>query len=383
LRIALLAYEHPPHYFGGVGVFSQLLASELQTRGHQVLVLAHTPKQSPYISHVGSKTLAFFPSGSRVPRHFWWQIYNRSTLLRVLRRYDPDIIHCNSTVSSLLLGQLRSTRKPIVVTVHGDYAEIARIIVSKGVSAILQGWVKPYELSHYLAAAPLYEMFLRSEMRDADCIVTVSKHVEATIRKRTHYEGRITTIYNGIASNSEGSCRFEARSDAAKVLFVGRLVWLKGVTLLLKALRSLRLTHLKINLEIIGDGPLRNRLKREAERYRTDSLNISFMGFMSRDRVLDKIKESVAVLIPSYYESHSIVLSESLALGTPILVSNFEWSREFRLKSPNVIGTDYCGDMLYANLEELAEHNKHCADSNIFTAQKMVNRYLSLYESLI
>jgi len=383
LRIALLAYEYPPHYFGGVGIFSHTLANALESRGHQVLVLAHTPKDSPHISRVGSKTLAFFPSGSVVPRHFWWQIRNRSSLLKVLKRYEPDVIHCNSTVASLLLDQLKSLGKPIVVTVHGDYVEMARILASRGTKAVVQGWIKPHELSNCVAAAPLYETFLRCEMKNADSIVAVAKHVETTIRKRTHYKGLITTIYHGVAIDGETSHRFEGSADAVKVSFIGRLVWIKGVTLLLKALRSLRSTRLKINLEIIGDGPLRNRLRRETERYRSNSVNISFSGFVPRDHVLNSIRKSVAVLIPSYYEAISFVLLESLALGTPALVSNFEWSREFMSQGPNVISTDYHGGMLQAKLEELAEQNKHCADSNVFTAQKMVDRYLSLYESLI
>lgn len=346
-------------------------------------MLAGTSRKSSHISFVGSKTVGFFPSGSVFPRHFWWQIRNRNELLRVVRKFAPDIIHCNSTVASVLLHQLKCMGKPIVVTVHGDYAEIAKIVASRGMKAALQGWIRPHELSNYVAAVPLYEMLLQCEMNVADSIVAVAKHVEDSISRRKCQEDRITTIYNGVAWGNNVENKTEQQADVVKVVYVGRLVWIKGVTLLLKALDLLRFTDFEVTVQVIGDGPLRSILKRAIRCYRTDSLNISLTGFVTRDQVIRNIEESVAVLVPSYYEGCPTVLLESIALGTPVLVSDFRWSREFVSTATNVLRTDYDGDKFYRILKELAEHSMCHADHSVFEAQQMVDKYSSLYESLI
>jgi glycosyltransferase involved in cell wall biosynthesis len=98
-------------------------------------------------------------------------------------------------------------------------------------------------------------------------------------------------------------------------VYVGRLSEEKGVRTLLSAWHTLG--HIK--LKILGDGPLRAELEHTA---RTADLNIEFLGFQERERILSVIGDAVILVVPSeWYEGFPMVILEGYACGTPVLAS--------------------------------------------------------------
>jgi glycosyltransferase involved in cell wall biosynthesis len=103
-------------------------------------------------------------------------------------------------------------------------------------------------------------------------------------------------------------------SNSPVVLYVGRLALEKGVKVLLEAWRALGSTTLK--LVIIGDGPLRPALERQA------SSAVSLRGWLPPHEVRQWMSRSRALLFPSIaYEGQPIVMLEALAAGLPVLGS--------------------------------------------------------------
>jgi len=69
---------------------------------------------------------------------------------------------------------------------------------------------------------------------------------------------------------------------------------------------------------IAGDGPMRKKLEATAE-----GLDVTFLGRISDRNQLAEIMASVDVVIaPSPYETFGLTILESLACGTPVVVSN-------------------------------------------------------------
>lgn len=99
------------------------------------------------------------------------------------------------------------------------------------------------------------------------------------------------------------------------MLFVGRLVPLKGVTLALRALRNLR----DWRLVVCGDGPDRKRLRLIARRYGVLD-RVEFRGWIEREQVLRAMRDDAAVLVfPSLHDEAGWVVIEAMATGLPVV----------------------------------------------------------------
>jgi glycosyltransferase involved in cell wall biosynthesis len=99
------------------------------------------------------------------------------------------------------------------------------------------------------------------------------------------------------------------------LLYVGRLLPLKGVSLAIRALPLLP----GWKLIICGDGPDRRRLQRQARRSGVTE-RVRFLGRLAREDARRLMKESADVLIlPSYHDEGGFVVVEALAAGTPVV----------------------------------------------------------------
>ncbi len=108
------------------------------------------------------------------------------------------------------------------------------------------------------------------------------------------------------------------------ILFVGRIDPLKGIDNLIKALPYLR--HIpKLRLVIIGGG---EHSQREIEQLQKLARNlevqdsVDFLGLTKHEQLPCFYSAADACVVPSYYESFGLVTLESLACGTPVVVTD-------------------------------------------------------------
>ena len=107
------------------------------------------------------------------------------------------------------------------------------------------------------------------------------------------------------------------------ILFVGRIVPLKGIDNLLKAMTYLERKR-GIKLVVIGGDE-----HSQAELQRLKSLSWSlkihesviFLGLVQQERLPFYYSAADLCVVPSYYESFGLVLLESLACGTPVVAT--------------------------------------------------------------
>ena len=102
-----------------------------------------------------------------------------------------------------------------------------------------------------------------------------------------------------------------------RVLFIGRLVERKGVSVLLSALEKLD----GVELEILGDGPLRSQLAQQA------GPRVTFRGFVSDDEKRRALERADVLVLPAVVdasgdtEGQGVVLLEAMALGRAVIAS--------------------------------------------------------------
>ena len=159
-------------------------------------------------------------------------------------------------------------------------------------------------------------------LKKAKKVTVVSEHLKNRVHELVPNLD-IEVISMGVDTNAFGpQYRIEnyfGQGDKKAVLFVGRLVEIKGVKYLIEAMRDV-----DANLYIVGDGPLREELKEQAS-----SLdNVFFLGSKSH-KELETIYASADIFcMPSItakdggQEGFGLVMLEAMASGLPVVASN-------------------------------------------------------------
>ena len=98
-------------------------------------------------------------------------------------------------------------------------------------------------------------------------------------------------------------------------IFVARLTQEKGIDTLLSAWEKI---GGKIQLKVIGDGPLASQLS-EASR---SIFGVEWLGHKPRKFVLNLMKDAIVLIFPSVcYEGFGLTISEAFSVGLPVIAS--------------------------------------------------------------
>ena len=153
-------------------------------------------------------------------------------------------------------------------------------------------------------------------LKTASAILAGSKHtaseIPAAFQSKAIFlpeNGIDPTRFNKIAT---------PRGGVLRAAFVGRLVPYKGADMLLSAAESL-IGEGRIQIDIIGDGPMMEALKTQAG----ESPCVTFHGWQSHDAVQDILSKAHALSFPSIREFGGGVVLEAMALGVPPLIVDY------------------------------------------------------------
>lgn len=168
----------------------------------------------------------------------------------------------------------------------------------------------------------VWRLLQRPAVRAAACFHATSESEYADIR-RLGFRQPVAVIPNGIdipalVPKSEGAQR--------TLLFLGRLHRVKGVTSLLEAWAALQHRFSDWRLRIVGNTSAQNgsngyddELRRVAHALRLH--RVSFEGPLYGDAKFAAYRDADLYVLPSLSENFAVTVAESLAVGTPAVVS--------------------------------------------------------------
>ncbi len=136
---------------------------------------------------------------------------------------------------------------------------------------------------------------------------------------------KITVCHIGIDTERFSPGDTPLAERRRRVLFVGRLVEKKGVSHLINAFSRASHDISDAELLIIGDGPLRTSLERQAQ---ASSAKIRFLGARNSTQVKQELDRARVFCLPSVtaadgdMEGFGMVLLESQACGVPVITSS-------------------------------------------------------------
>jgi len=154
-------------------------------------------------------------------------------------------------------------------------------------------------------------------------VTAVSEYVERHLRG-LGYRGPVTLTRNGLPLD-----RLQARSTppgtehGMRLLYVGRLIPVKGADVLVRAMPAILAAHPTARLDVIGDGPERPAIEAIVSDLRLDHA-VSLHGARPHAAVLDAMRAAHLLVVPGrtmpsgQAEASSMVFKEALALGLPV-----------------------------------------------------------------
>jgi len=296
-------------------------------------------------------------------------------LTRILRTERITVVHTHGYKSNVIGGlAARLTKRPLLVrTEHGMPPPISRTGHFS---------VSPFSVLDYLIGRSW-----------TDCIIAVSRDLSLILAKR--YPPRhIRTIYNGvdIAPHTDPLRVHHLRSEfalSANDAVIGifcRLMPIKALDIFLRAARLITVNVQNVRFFVVGDGPLYDSLRSEAQRLGLER-RMTFTGF--RHDALDLVRMMQVIVLSSLHEGLPMILLEAMALGKPVVATRVGGIPE--LIQDGVTGilvppadpdslANACLDLIRkpSIAEELGRRAQHQVEAH-FTAEKMLEDLLKVY----
>jgi glycosyltransferase involved in cell wall biosynthesis len=318
MHILHLAWEFPPHLVGGMGRHVADLVPELALRGTRITII------SPLLR--GGSLLEERWPGVRVRRvptprmeeyDFTTFVAHSNTACEraaqslFAQSERPDIIHTHDWLGSLMGISLKQHwRVPLIATIHATERGRGRGYLNGAISHQINDleWRLTYEAWRVIVCSH----FMAQQIRDYF----------------TTPADKIDVIPNGVRPQSNPfsspfeRMRFRQRfvgDDEQLVFYVGRIVYEKGLQVLLDAWPTIR-AHSRARLVIAGDGPYLDALKAQAQALNLDG-RVLFTGFIS-DADRERLYHAADVAVfPSLYEPFGIVALEAFAAHCPVVAA--------------------------------------------------------------
>jgi len=147
-------------------------------------------------------------------------------------------------------------------------------------------------------------------IRSCDLVVSPTEQ-EAGAIKALYPDAKAIAVPHGV-----DTWQFRPSQDGHKnILFVGRIDPIKGIHLLIDALRFVKQD---INLTVVG-GPSKGADNFDEIKTYAAGLPVDFVGQVRHEELADYYKEAAMLVVPSFYESFGLVGLEAMASARPVI----------------------------------------------------------------
>jgi L-malate glycosyltransferase len=331
VKILLATYWHVPH-LGGVWPLMVKIKERLEQRGHQVDIFGNSEDERTF--HMPFSNLTFVKEQvrqvirSKLPPERYPDLYMEEAIITMevnsicmelaasyfgLKEYD--LIHAHDVYSSRSFRRIKPKDTPLVASLHGSVAqEVKQHLIDYNVD---------------LAHSPLWKFQSLLERIGATS-------GEVTIASSNWLKGLLTSEYDVPAEQVEVyQYGYDAQEFMHKmktttnpihkppgkkaILFTGRLIQIKGVSLLITALGMLSKIRNDFVCWIAGVGGAEESLRRQCNELGLED-TVHFLG--RRDDVPYLLEQSDIFVQPSLIDNQPLSLIEAQLAGKPSVVSD-------------------------------------------------------------
>ena len=332
-----------PLFGGGSGIYTKNLAKSLTALGHKVqIIIPENTTEIEKIEGVEINPVFFkykeeilgqlpfnFPCFTTHPRSSLTfnqltdeqlKMYENAFRLKikeVIENFKPDIIHSGHIW--ILSSIATEFNIPTIVSSHG--------------TDILghQSWER-------------FHKYCNKVIDQCKNIITISEsNNEQVLQEFPKAKSKLVSIVNGYDQDIFYKKEYNKEKVLKEiginktydniVLLSGRLVHVKGIDILLEAAKIYEKEN--ILTLIAGEGILHKELEEQAKELNLK--NVFFLGAQTQEKLNKLYNIADITVLASRYEGLALVILESLACGTPVVVTNIEAMLRFMKKDFGVI----------------------------------------------
>ena len=256
-----------------------------------------------------------------------------SEINRVIKEYNPDIIHATDYRASFFCSIVKHKTK-LISHVHNNAF-----------------WLKKRKLNSLA--------FLFTGIR-SNKILTVSKSIEREYVFSRYIKKKIFCVGNPVSTTKiRNMVNIEDNEKIYDICCVGRVTEQKDPIRFLNIIYKLK--QKKSNLKVcwIGKGELEDEFKSKIKQLNLEN-NIEYKGFQKNPYVF--MKKAKVFLLVSKWEGFGLVVFEALSLGVPTVVSKVGGL-------PDIVDNE-CGNICNNDQEFIEEVNKLLVNKEYYDLKK-------------
>ncbi|KCZ76258.1 hypothetical protein H311_02748, partial [Anncaliia algerae PRA109] len=301
-NIALVSDFFLPN-FGGVEVHILNLGLSLIKRGHKVIVITHHQNGKPRIEYIESLKVYYLPISVLIGNCSWPSFF--SSFFQIQRIYfeeEIEIVHGHQSMSPLAYEALLIAQVYNLKTVFTDHS----LFVNHNFENII------------------VNRFSRFVFGNVQRVICVSYELKKNFLKRVNINHKkIFVIPNGISNDFELIKKKKGKS--IRIAVCCRLVYRKGVDLLLQTLPDICKLTENIEIVIVGDGPRKDEIHQMIDETQG---NIKLIEKLSQKQLNKLLNKCDIFLNTSLTESFCIANLEAACCGLKVVSTNVGGVRE-------------------------------------------------------
>ena len=280
-------------YIGGAEIFATKLLTALRERFYEIVVVTRQDSPDlPLEDQYRGIPVYRFPFWTAFASHNVEElIAARRRLAKLKRAFAPDLVHIHGFGPSVLF-----------------HFETSHVHLSRLLVTLIEE--RPQ------AKGP---QLLGQMLHTADWVTAKSAAVLAQVQQfAPEIITRSSVIYNGL--KVPALLPESLPTETPRLLCLGRLALEKGFDLAITAFASITDRFPNARLIVAGDGPERSSLERQVAKLGLRNV-ITFIGWVSPDKVFALINSSTMVLMPSRREGMPSVVLQAAMMCRPVVAT--------------------------------------------------------------
>lgn len=316
MKLLMLTWEYPPRIVGGIARVVHDLSHKLIKDGHEVTVITYKEGNLPEYENDKGVEVYRVENYMIHPTNFieWILQLNFNMAEKATKLINEngkfDVIHAHDWLTASSAKMLKQAFNiPLVATIHAT--EAGR---NSGIHDETQRYINDTE---WMLTYEATEVIVNSNY--------MKGHVQGLFglpfdKINVIPNGINLTNFNGVERDYDFRRQY-AMDNEKIILYVGRLVYEKGIQHLISAMPKILNGYHDTKLIIAGKGGMLEELKAQANSMGLSN-KIYFTGYLNSKQVQKIYKCSDIAVFPSTYEPFGIVALEAMLAGIPTVVSD-------------------------------------------------------------
>ncbi len=316
MKILMLTWEYPPRIVGGIARVVNDLSKRLIKDGHEVTVVTYREGDAPYYElDKGVKVYRVDNFMINANNFIDWIMQLNFNMVakasEIMQKEGAfDVIHAHDWLVAYAAKTLKNSYDiPLISTIHAT--EAGR---NSGIRDEQQKYINDTEwmLTYESTEVIVNSNYMKGELQRLFGLPFEKINVVPN--------GVNTLNYSGIERDYDFRRRY-AMDNEKIILFMGRLVYEKGIQHLITAMPKILNGYHDAKLVVAGKGGMIDELRAQANALGLGE-KVYFAGYVNGKDVGKLYKAADVAVFPSTYEPFGIVALEAMLAEVPVVVSD-------------------------------------------------------------